>query len=67
LGLRRFVFRFGAGVIGVGRRVTVGRKAAWGAKTPWKLFEVGVGRRDEGHQATHEGGGGEDEDAARPA
>jgi SAM-dependent methyltransferase len=32
-----FVFRFGDGVVGVGRSVTVGRKAAWGAKTPWKL------------------------------
>ncbi|MCA2981298.1 MAG: hypothetical protein INH37_23750 [Myxococcaceae bacterium] len=41
--MRRFVFRVGDGVVGVGRSVTVGRKAAWGAKTPWKLVRWVLG------------------------
>ena len=42
-GVRRFVLRDGAGVVGVGRRVTVGRKAAWCARTPWKLVRWALG------------------------
>jgi len=36
VGLRGFVFGFGDGAGSGGGSVTVGRKAAWGAKTPWK-------------------------------